>query len=108
MYCFFYYTSKKEWSDNSISWNPSNYKNISKLHLLNYELWQPELVLHKYNIYKYYKYLNLRNPNYVIVHLSCWRQWFSKIIFKKLLFTVLNEFTFKITDFLTVSKTLKP
>ncbi|XP_015376751.1 PREDICTED: neuronal acetylcholine receptor subunit beta-4-like [Diuraphis noxia] len=35
-----------EWTDNSIHWNPQDYKNISKLHLSNYELWQPELVLH--------------------------------------------------------------
>ncbi|XP_025190280.1 neuronal acetylcholine receptor subunit beta-4 [Melanaphis sacchari] len=35
-----------EWTDNSINWNPQNYKNISRLHLSNYELWQPELVLH--------------------------------------------------------------
>ncbi|XP_027844786.2 acetylcholine receptor subunit alpha-like [Aphis gossypii] len=35
-----------EWTDNSINWNPQNYKNISKLHLSNFELWQPELVLH--------------------------------------------------------------
>ncbi|XP_001950122.2 neuronal acetylcholine receptor subunit beta-4 [Acyrthosiphon pisum] len=35
-----------EWTDNSIHWNPQDYKNITKLHLSNYELWQPELVLH--------------------------------------------------------------
>ncbi|XP_022177830.1 neuronal acetylcholine receptor subunit beta-4-like [Myzus persicae] len=35
-----------EWTDNSIHWNPQDYKNISRLHLSNYELWQPELVLH--------------------------------------------------------------
>jgi len=34
-----------EWMDNSINWDPKNYKNLSKLHLSNYELWQPELVL---------------------------------------------------------------
>ncbi|XP_026813463.1 neuronal acetylcholine receptor subunit alpha-7 [Rhopalosiphum maidis] len=39
-------TATFEWTDNSINWNPQNYKNISKLHLSNYELWQPELVLH--------------------------------------------------------------
>lgn len=42
--------STQEWTDNGISWNPSDYKNISKLHLSNYELWKPELILHKYKL----------------------------------------------------------